>query len=147
MPRTKGKAAQRAFLAAYANCASITKAAKAAGLDRRAHYDWLEHDPDYPAKFDAATEQAAQALEDEATRRAYDGVLQAEFYQGKAVGTKRVYSDGLMMFLLRGMKPKKYRTNSIELSGPDGAPIEMSIVGRLNAARDRLAALKNAKTG
>jgi hypothetical protein len=55
-------------------------------------------------------------------------------------------SDGLMMFLLRGFMPQKYRQQgSLELSGPGGGPIEIGVVERLNAARNRLAALKNAK--
>jgi hypothetical protein len=54
-------------------------------------------------------------------------------------------SDGLMMFLLRGFLPGKYRQQaSVELTGAGGGPVELSIVERLNAARNRLAAAKNA---
>ena len=142
MARTKGKAAQRAFLAAFATCGQITKAAKTAGVDRGAHYDWLDADPAYPLAFQQATEQAAHALEDEAVRRAQDGVLQAEFYQGKPVGTKRVYSDGLMQFLLRGFMPHKYRQNvSAEISGPGGGPIPLEQQRLAKLTDDELAQL------
>jgi hypothetical protein len=50
-------------------------------------------------------------------------------------------SDGLLMFLLRGFKPEKYRVAALEVTGKDGGPIEIGIVERLNAARDRLAAM------
>ncbi len=123
MPRLRGKAGQRAFLAAFAECASITKAAKAAGVNRRAHYDWMEADKSYPERFEVAQEQAASWLEDEATKRAVEGVTQVERYQGKPVGTRRIYSDGLMMFLLRGLMPAKYR-QGIELTGQGGGPVQ-----------------------
>lgn len=43
-------------------------------------------------------------------------------------------SDSLLMFWLRAWKPERYR-KAIELSGPEGGPIE--IVERLNAGRER----------
>lgn len=119
MPRLSGKAGQRAFLAAFAECGQITKAAKAANVNRRAHYDWVATDPKYPARFAEACAQSGDALEDEATRRAMDGVMQVEWYQGRAVGTKRVYSDGMLMFLLRGQKPDKYR-EQLAVTGAGG---------------------------
>jgi hypothetical protein len=39
-----------------------------AGIDRGTHYDWLQKDPVYRAKFERAQEVAIQALEDEAVR-------------------------------------------------------------------------------
>lgn len=131
-----GKTGQRAFLAAFATCGQIAKAAKAANIDRGAHYDWLKTVEDYPARFAEACDQAGDYVEGEAVRRATEGVLEVKWYQGKAVGTKRVFSDGLVPTLLRGFKPEKYRERiTAELTGPGGGPIE--IVERLNAARKR----------
>jgi hypothetical protein len=49
-PRPKGRFDRKsAFLAAYAQCASIKAAAKAAGVSRRRHYKWLQASPDYQA--------------------------------------------------------------------------------------------------
>lgn len=110
--------------------ASLTEAAKAVGIDRGAHYDWLRTDAKYPAQFDAARVEAAQSLEDEAIRRAREGVLEPIFYQGIACGAKRVYSDGLMQFLLRGFMPEKYRVNALEVTGAGGGPIEQAIAVR-----------------
>jgi hypothetical protein len=139
VPRS-GKAGQKAFLKAYATCGQITKAAKSAGVDRGAHYDWLLT-PGYAGKFAAAQEQATEWLEDEATRRASEGVVEAVFYQGKPIGTRRVYSDGLAMFLLRGLKPGKYRTNALEISGPGGGPIPLEQQRLATLTDDELAAL------
>jgi hypothetical protein len=51
-----------AFLAAFRVCASITEAAKAAGLDRALHYRWLADDPTYPTQFEAARLSAAATV-------------------------------------------------------------------------------------
>lgn len=57
-----------------------------------------------------------------------------------------VKSDALLMFRQRG-RFARYRQNFTEITGPGGGPIEIGIVERLNAARNRLAAAKNAKPG
>jgi hypothetical protein len=80
-----------------------------AGIDRGTHYDWLRKDREYRAQFEAATDQAAQALEDEAVRRAYEGVERPVYQMGKQVGVIREYSDTLLIFLLKGLRPAKYR--------------------------------------
>ncbi len=114
-----------AFLEAFRVTASLTEAAKAVGLNRSAHYSWLAKDAKYPARFEAAKIDAAAGLEDEAIRRAREGVLEPIFYQGVACGAKRVYSDGLLQFLLRGFMPAKYKQNgSLELTGANGGPID-----------------------
>jgi hypothetical protein len=79
-----------------------------AGIDRGTHYDWLQKDPEYRAQFEAATDQAAQALEDEAVRRAYEGVERPVTVAGKRE-LVREYSDTLLIFLLKGLRPAKYR--------------------------------------
>jgi hypothetical protein len=73
-PATQFTPKKARFLKAYATVCQGTLAARMAGIDRGTHYDWLQKDPQYKAQFEAATDQAAQALEDEAVRRAYEGV-------------------------------------------------------------------------
>lgn len=119
---------QRAFLASFEVTGRITTAAKAAQIDRSQHYEWLREVPGYEQAFKEAGEKAADTLEDEARRRAEEGILEAVHYQGKPIGAKRIYSDGLMMFLLRGLRPNKYRERrDVELSGPNGGPIEQNL--------------------
>lgn len=153
--KRRGLPKRGAFLAAYVRTASITKAARAARIERRLHYVWLADDPEYPRMFAAAQTEAAQILEDEAIRRAHEGVLEPLVYKGRFQyksrpkknpdgsyveenGRKvyedygaplaiRSYSDGMMMFLLRGFLPNKYKENSsVELSGPGGGAIALS---------------------
>jgi hypothetical protein len=60
----------------------------------------------------------ADALEDEANRRAREGVERPVYQGGKFVGAIREFSDTLLIFLLKGLKPEKFRENShIEHSG------------------------------
>jgi hypothetical protein len=128
---------QKTFLAAFKITGRIDSAAKAAGVDRSSHYDWLREVKGYRELFEAAIAEAADALEDEATRRATEGVLEAHYYQGKPVGARRVYSDGLMMFLLRGLKPAKYRDlQSVEVTGKNGGPIENALTVTFVHAKD-----------
>lgn len=83
---------QAGFLAAYAKCGNITAASKAAKVDRCSHRDWLVNDPTYADRFAQAQEQAIDALEAEARKRATTGG-----------------SDVLLMFLLNGLKPEVYK--------------------------------------
>ncbi|CAN0502903.1 unnamed protein product, partial [Discosporangium mesarthrocarpum] len=41
--------------------------------------------------------------------RAYHGVEETVWHRGEAVGTRRRYSDQLLMFLLRAHQPEVYR--------------------------------------
>ncbi len=54
-------------------------------------------------------------------------------------------SDALLMFRQRG-RFARYRQNFTEVTGPGGGPIELSVVERLNAARNRLAAVAKKNT-
>jgi hypothetical protein len=119
----KGVSKRKAFLAAFRTTASVTKAAEAAGIDRQLHYRWLL-EPAYQKAFESARAEAAQLLEDEAVRRAHEGVLQPVFYKGKPCGATREYSDQLLMFLLRALQPQRFRDNAtVEHTGKDGGPI------------------------
>jgi hypothetical protein len=94
-PRTKA-----AFLAAYAREGNVTAAAAAVGIKRQTHQSWLEDDHLYRCRFAAACEEATDVLEAEARRRALHGVEEDVYHEGRVVGTRRVYSDVLLMFLL-----------------------------------------------
>lgn len=133
MPQSQAEAKARAFLAAYRETASITKAAAAAKIDRTMHYRWLQNAA-YKKAFAAAQDVAAQILEDEAVRRATEGTLEPVFYQGIKCGAVRRYSDGLMQFLLRGFRPQKYSSKA-EITGPGGGPLEAGILVRFVDAK------------
>ena len=98
-------------------------AAEMAGIDRGRHYDWLKADPEYRAEFEKVQDQAVQALEDEAVRRAYHGIEKPITVAGKRE-IIREYSDTILIFLLKGARPQKYRDNvRQEVTGADGVPL------------------------
>ena len=102
---------KRAFLLAYMQTGVVTAAAKAAKIDRRTVYNWLDSDPDFAEAMEQAKEAVVDMLEHEAIKRATTGK-----------------SDTLLIFLLKGMKPEKYSDRlraEIEHSG--GINVEIAI--------------------
>lgn len=124
-----------AFLTAYVECGTITHAVRAAKVSRQTHYVWLKKDPEYARDFAEAEQAAGEMLEREARRRAIEGVQEPIVYQGKVTATKLVYSDVLLMFLLKGAMPEKYRERQ-EIRGEINI---RDITERLEAGRKRLA--------
>jgi len=115
------KPKQRAFLVAYIETGNITKAARMAHMSRTNHYEWLKESEDYKEAFAQAEEAVADRLEEEAWRRAVEGTVKPVFYKGQQVGGIREYSDTLLIFLLNGMRPEKYKKHSShELKGELG---------------------------
>lgn len=101
-----------AFIRAFCKVATICHAARIAKIDRRRHYEWLERDEKYAKAFAEAQEIALDVLEREARRRAVKGVREpVGFYRGKPATYVRRYSDVLLIFLLKGANPEKYRDN------------------------------------
>jgi len=107
---------QRAFLTEYLQTWSVTKASERSGISRRTHYHWLAlnndetpKDPCYTNAFNAARDINVELMEDEARRRAVGGVEKNVYYRGKVVGQERIYSDSLLVVLLKANKPKKYK--------------------------------------
>ena len=86
---------KRTFLAAYVRSGNISRASRAARVNLCMHYYWKKTDPRYAAAFEEAKEMAAQHLEDEAVRRALGG------------------SDVLLIFLLKGFMPEKYKDRHV----------------------------------
>lgn len=101
---------QRAVLKAFQETGNVRLTCKAAGVGRSSHYRWLAEDPEYHEAFDLAKLQAADVLEAEAHRRAVEGIEEPiGWYRGVAGGTVRRYSDVLLIFLLKGLLPERYR--------------------------------------
>jgi hypothetical protein len=143
--RTKRtKARDKKFFESLAATDNVTLSALAAGYARTSVYEHRESDPEFARQMDEAIEIATDALEEEARRRAKDGVDEPQFYQGALVVDKkkkpicvRRYSDRLMELLLKAHRPDKFRERvSQEISGPGGRPIEFESV--VETARQKL---------
>jgi hypothetical protein len=118
---------QIAFLSSFEICCCVRSAARAAAVTRKTHYGWLQHDPAYVIAFEAARRVAADLLESEAIQRATTGWLVPVYYQGRQCGSVRRYSDGLMMFILRGLMPEKYGNKKPQIPATASAPVQHRI--------------------
>jgi hypothetical protein len=119
---------REAFLDALARTGNVTRAAKAVHVTNRTAYNARNDDPAFAAAWDAALDAAMDlVLEPEAVRRAVEGVERPVYHQGKKIDSVREYSDTLLIFLLKGGRPAKYRER-YEHSGDATAPIVMKVV-------------------
>jgi hypothetical protein len=82
------------FLELLGESGNVAATCAALELHRPVIYAWRHADADFAAAWDAALQLGGEALEDEARRRAMSG------------------SDILLMFLLRAIKPERYRERS-----------------------------------
>lgn len=114
------------FLRCLAVYGNIGQSCTESGLSREYVHRRKKSDPEFKARFDEAMEIGNSALEDEARRRAHDGVPEPIFYQGVEVGTVQKYSDSLLITLLKANMPEKFadRTKS-ELTGAGGLPFQI----------------------
>ncbi len=121
---------KRAFLAAYSELGSQSRAALIAGVDRTTVWMWRQRDAEFVEAMKVAHVLACESLEDEARRRAVDGVEKPVFQQGRHVGNITEYSDTLLIFLAKGAMPEKYReTWRGEISGPSSGPVQFDLSG------------------
>lgn len=97
------------FLRELARVGIVGAACKKAKIGRTTAYKVREEDAEFKAAWDAAVDDAADEMESEAWRRGNKGVLKPIYQGGKQVGTVREYSDTLLIFMLKGARPEKYR--------------------------------------
>jgi hypothetical protein len=118
-----------AFLGALLQGDHVRDSALVAGVHVSVPYERRKHNAEFAAAWKEAQDIGTEALEAEATRRAFHGTLKPVFHKGEECGYIREYSDRLIEFLLRGRKPEVYREKfQHEHSGRDGAPIPISVV-------------------
>lgn len=114
---------KKKFLATYATVGTVLHACQESGVNRASLYVWLKQDAEFLAAYEQAQEEVIESLEREAMIRAVDGRLEPVYQGGKKVGTIRKRSDVLLIFLLNGLKPDKYKKRH-ELTGPHGGPLQ-----------------------
>lgn len=138
------------FLAALADTGIVSAAVAIAGTSRTRVYELRKHDSGFSCAWDEAEEQAADALEAEAWRRAVNGAPEPIVSNGKVVRDDdgrplaiRRYSDNLLLALLKARRPEKFKDRAVvEHDVADG------LADRLEAARQRaMAASAGTLTG
>lgn len=136
---------RRMFLEELSRCGNVSQAAAHVGVSRTTVYKLRQEDEAFAKQWAEAEALGAAALEDEARRRAHDGIDKPIVWQGEIMHDKVVdpatgeeklvprtvkeYDNGLLFKLLAAHFPDKYkRREAIEQSGPGGAPIPHEIV-------------------
>jgi len=98
------------FLSTFAQTGNFMLSCRAANIGRAASYDYLDRDADgFAARYADAEQEACEALEAEAYRRGVQGIDKPIHFKGQRVDTVREYSDTLLIFLMKGRMPHKYR--------------------------------------
>ena len=122
----------KGFISALSRSGNIRLSCESAGITRPTAYDLRNTDPSFAIEWDTALEESADLLEQEARRRAEQGVRRLKFHNGAVITVQALspdgmpltqedgtpfmvpyveheYSDTLMIFLLKGIRPEKYR--------------------------------------
>lgn len=99
------------FLRAFAKTGNMTEACKLAGVSRQSIYRLRKSDEAFQTAVNQAVEEGADELEGVAKQRAKAG------------------SDVLLMFLLKGLRPEKYRDNHyvVNQNAPTNYTIDLSL--------------------
>jgi len=87
---------------------NITAVARLLGVAPSSVYKAKAEDPEFAAAVNEALEIGVDTLEEEAMRRAVDGVLEPVWFQGMEAGHVRKYSDALLQTLLKAKRPRQY---------------------------------------
>jgi hypothetical protein len=118
------RAPQARFLKVLADTGNVTTAVAAAGISRTRAYERRKTDPAFAAAWDQAEDIATDRLEDEARRRAIEGVAEPLVSAGKLVRgddgqpiTVRRYSDNLLLALIKARRPPR-RERSVRFQLP-----------------------------
>lgn len=111
--------------------ARVNKSCELAGISYSEVYRRRQVDPEFQKRFEDAYEQGVQRLEDEAVRRAFEGVEEPVFYKGEMVANITKFSDTLLMFLLKGNRPDKFKERV------ENTNLNMDLATRLEAAKKR----------
>ncbi len=100
---------KKIFLKTLAKTGMVTPSAKAAGYaDSQMVNRYRREDPEFAAAWEEAEAAGIDRWEEEATRRAFEGVEKGVYFRGERVDTEKQYSDGLAQFMLKAKRPEIY---------------------------------------
>ena len=134
-----------AFLTALSETGSVRKATAAAGIAYNTPYTHSKKHPDFDTLWQTALDVAADKLEEEARRRAVEGVEEPVYQGGQLVGHKTVYSDTLLAMLLKAAKPDKYKDrSSVQLDAKVSQSPAYDLSKLTDEQRDQLEAITRA---
>lgn len=114
------------FLELYRKHGKRTIVARIMGISLSAINQWCFRLKGFREEIEAAHEEYCERLEEEARRRACDGVVKDVYHHGEVVGQETQYSDKLLIKLLEGAKPGRYRRSERTVNHTGGYSIDVS---------------------
>jgi hypothetical protein len=96
-------------MAELARHGRVAQAARVAAYTKSRVYAWRKTDAVFAEAWDDAIATYVEAVEAEVDRRAVEGVAKPMFYLGEQCGEVVTYSDTLLMFRLKALRPEMYR--------------------------------------
>lgn len=105
---------QRAFIEALADLGSVAAACRTVGKSEVGAYLLRRHPEahEFRQAWEAALALGVQRIEDVAMDRALNGVEVPVYAYGNIIGTRVVYNDRLLMFMLRNRAPKRFAADN-----------------------------------
>ncbi len=105
---------QLAFIEALAETGSVDAACRRVNRAAVGAYLLRRHPEaaSFRAAWEAALDLGMQRVEDVAMDRALNGVQVPVYAYGKIIGTRTVYNDRLLMFMLRNRAPKRFAADN-----------------------------------
>lgn len=118
----------------------LTRASRMVGIGRHRVMQVMREDPAFRQAVEDAKIEGIETAERAAFKRAVKGVEKGVWHNGVRVGSERIYSDSLLLAILKGYKKETYSERT-ELTGANGEPLGGAVDETTKAAR--LAALLN----
>lgn len=112
---------QRKFIDALADTGSVKHAAARVGMSSEGAY-YLRRQPgaeEFAAAWLVALDHGIQQLEDIGLERAIHGVEMPVYSFGKLVGSRTVYNDRLLMFMLRNRAAERFSAGAMREPAQD----------------------------
>jgi hypothetical protein len=122
-------AGQRRFLLHFANTAHVTNSVRHAGVSVVTVWRWRHESEVFAKWYGELHALGVGVLEEEAKRRAFEGIVKPVYQKGVRVGSVREYSDQLAMFLLKAYDAKFKESTTVNVVG--------GLADAINAARNR----------
>ena len=112
------------FLELFKCHGKISIVVRMMGISRNCVDKWCTRVKGFREELEAASDEYCDRLEEEARRRGVDGVLKDVYHWGEVVGQERHYSDRLLIKLLEGNLPGKYRRSEKTVNHTGGYSVE-----------------------
>ncbi len=117
---------QQLFLIMLAQIPNVTRVCNMVECNRASIYKTRKRNEQFKKLMDEALEEGYDLLEEEARRRAVDGVEEPVFYRGTVVGHVQKFSDNLLVQLLRAYRAKKFAPKQVVDVKAEGEKVIMN---------------------